>query len=118
MAEMDKQSRQAALNNLSKEDLEKVERFQQKNSSTPIDKEWMILAEFAMTFGWDAYKDADNITLSEMMSLLEASRKVQALRHYESAQAAFIGAASARSKKPTTAFKKATKNILNRIKIK
>lgn len=102
---------------LSPEDQIKLDQY--NNSKTKVDDEWMILAEFAKAYGWEAYRAArnDEISLSELLTLLECNRKLEALDLYRMAQASFIGAGSARAKRPSSAFKSLTRDILKRIRI-
>jgi|GEM_PF-4126210 len=113
---------------LSSDDLAKIQEYQFDTTSTiPVDREWMILAEWLKIAGYQAYLDARNdardengnliITTQEILTLIEATRKLEALDHYRNAEAAFIGAGSAQTKKPSAAFKSLTKNILNKIKV-
>lgn len=116
---MDKKSRQQALDNISDDDLAKINAHQGKTKSLyPVDQEWLIMAEFAKAYGWLAYNDAkaDVIDTAEMMTLLEANRKLEALDFYNHAQASFIGSASSKGKKPVDAFDKITKNIIKNSK--
>lgn len=111
---MTNEDRQAALDNISVEDLAKIEA--KVGKSVKVDIEDLLLAEFGMKFGWEAYKDArdDKIKSNEMITLLTASRKIDALNLYNNAQAAFIGAGSAQSKKPSQTFDSMTKKIAKR----
>ena len=105
------QERQAALDNISAEDLAKIQRKTEKGVKVEIED--LLLAEFALKFGWQAYKEArdDMIKSNEMMTLLAASRKLDALRLYNDAQAAFIGAGSAQSKSPSKTFNSMTSKL-------
>lgn len=117
---MDKKSRQQALDDVSVDDLEKIKAHQAKTKSAyPVDQEWLLLAEFARTYGWQAYIDVKNdvITTPEMMTLIEANRKLEALDFYNHAQASFIASASSQGKKPADAFKRMTKNIIKNSKV-
>lgn len=112
--------RQKALDQIPDEDLAKVESYQASvNGALPVDEEWLLLAEFAMKFGWEAYKEVreDRISTSEMLTLVSASRKLDYKRMYDNAQTSFIGAGSAGSKKPGTTFKKLTKDILKNLRL-
>lgn len=118
---MTAQERQQALDNISAEDLAKIKGHQAKtNGAYPVDNEWLLLAEFAMTFGWEAYLTAkqDGIKMAEMLTLIEASRKIKAVTFYQNAQASFIGSGSAQSKKPGDTFKRLTKDIVKQTKVK
>lgn len=79
----------------------------------------MLLAEFAKAFGWEAYKDArdDNISSLEMMTLIEANRKLEAQDYYRLASSSYFGAISATQKKPGAAFTKMTKHITKQMKV-
>ena len=68
--------RQAALDYTSDEDLAKIRRKQQQSAGVPIDQEWAIISEFAVRFGWDAYKEFrnDELQLDEMMVLIQGAR--------------------------------------------
>lgn len=112
------QQRQAALDNISPEDQEKIA-GKQSQDGIVVSPEWMLLAEFGMLYGWDAYMAAsrDKITGAEMMTLITAGRKIKASQNYDDAVAAFIGAISGSSKKPGDTFKKLTKDILKAAKV-
>jgi hypothetical protein len=116
----DATSRQQALNNISAEDLAKIHAHQTSTKGAfAVDNEWLLLAEFAKAFGWQAYLDAkeDKITAPEMLTLIEANRKLEAIAHYRNAEAALIGAGSARAKKPSQVFKSLTKDIISKTKV-
>lgn len=106
------------LDKLSPNDLEKIESHK-SGGEYPLDAEWILLAEFARAFGWQAYLDArdDKIDADEMITLLQANRKLESASHYRNAEAAFIGAVSAQVKRPTQMFKKMTKDILKNAKV-
>lgn len=89
-----------------------------EDSKIKVDEEWLMLAEFAKHFGWEAYKDAkaDMVQTDEMMILIAAARKLDHLTLYNNARAAFIGAGSAQSKKPSNAFNTMTRDIIKQIK--
>lgn len=115
---MDKKKRQQALNNISKEDLEKVKQVQGSGSYYTVDEEWLLLAEFGMTFGWDAYIAVknDEIDTPEMYTLIEASRKVKSRQRYEDTESHFISIMASKAKKQSSAFKKATKSMIKNSK--
>ena len=108
---MTNEERQALLENMSVDDLAKVQA--KTGSSVKVDIEDLLLTEFALKFGWQAYKEArdDIIKGKEMMTLLTASRKLDALRLYNDAQASFIGAGAAASKKPSQTFNTLTRKL-------
>lgn len=117
---MTPQERQQALNEISAEDLAKIKAHQASTEGAyPVDNEWLLLAEFGKAYGWEAYKDArdDRIGAPEMLTLIEANRKLEAIHLYQSAYASFTGAASAKSKKPAVAFKSLTKDIIKQTKV-
>lgn len=105
------------LDELSPEDLEKINQPSTKGAQ-PVDQEWLLLAEFGLKFGWQAYLDAkeDVISGAEMLTLIEASRRLEARELYDMATASFIGAMSAQSKKPGQTFKSLTKDIIKQTK--
>lgn len=120
---MTPQERQQALDNISLEELDEIKAHQAKlDGGYKVDDEWLILTEFAMTFGWEAYKDTKRdvtdggIGLPEMMTLIEASRKIKNAELYQSSFASFIGAVSAASKKPSKIFMALTKSIVKKTK--
>lgn len=100
----------------SKEDELKLAQF--NKSSTVVDDEWMLLAEFGKAYGWEAYQAAknDEVSLQEMMILIEANRRLEYKDQYRMSQAAFAGAGSAQSKKPSSTFRALTKNLLKKSK--
>jgi hypothetical protein len=125
---MDAKSRQEALNNISAEDLEKIKAHQASTSGAmPVDNEWMLLAEFAKAFGWQAYLDAKNdarddngnliVNATEMLTLIEANRKLEAIQHFKDAQSVLIGSGSSQSKNPSNTFKSLTKDIIKQTKV-
>jgi hypothetical protein len=114
---------QNLLDSVSEEDLAKLRAYQAETSSHyKVDNEWLLLAEWAMTFGWQAYLDVKhdnraNVTGEEMMTLIEASRKIKEAQHYRAAESSFIGAGAAQAgKKAYSTFKKMTKAIIKRSK--
>lgn len=116
---MSKKQKKNPLETLSKADLDKIAKLKASTEGHyKVDNEWLLLTEFALKFGWDAYRDAkeDRILLSEMLTLLEASRRLDNYEFYKAAQASFIGAGSARSKKPSNTFKQLTRKILKGMK--
>lgn len=115
---MDAASRQKALDSITPEELEKVKAHQAKTSGVPVDNEWLLMAEFGMLFGWEAYKAArdDEIDSNEMATLITAGRKVKAKDTLDNAQTAFIGSASAQSKKPAQTFKSLVNPIIKQTK--
>lgn len=109
---MSPEDRQAALDNISPEDLQKIRKKTEKGIK--IEVEDLLEAEFALKFGWEAYKDMkdDKISSRTMMILIVASRKLDDLAAYNSARSAFIGSVSANSKRPSQTFTKITKDLL------
>lgn len=113
---MSPEDRQAALDNISPEDLQKIRQKTEKGIKVEIED--LIEVEFALKFGWEAYKDMrdDRISSKKMMTMLVASRKLDDLAAYNSARSAFIGAVSASSKRPSQTFNKITKDLLKNIR--
>lgn len=113
---MSPEERQAALDNISEEDLQKIR--QKTERKIKVEEEDLVETEFALKFGWQAYKDmkADLISSKEMMRLLMASRKLDSLKSYNDARSAFVGSASANSKNPSKTFNNITKNLVNNAK--
>lgn len=112
--------RQKALDEISPEDLDKIKGHQEgTHGAFPVDQEWLLMAEFAKAYGWEAYKDArdDKIEMPEMMTLIQANRKLEAMASLRDARDIFIGIASAQSKKPTQAFRSLTKDIVKQTKV-
>lgn len=112
--------RQAALDNISPEELEKVKAHQASTKGAyPVDQEWLLLAEFGLKFGWQAYLDAktDKIEMKEMLTLIEASRKLEWAAIFNEARTTLIGVGSANSKKPSQTFKSLTKDIIKNTRI-
>jgi hypothetical protein len=109
---MSPEERQAALDNISPEDLQKIRKKTEKGVKVEIED--LLEAEFALKFGWQAYKDMkdDLVSSKTMMKLIVASRKLESLAHYNDARSTFIGAASANSKRPSQTFTKITKDLL------
>lgn len=125
---MDQQSRQQALDNISPEDLAKIKAYQASTKGAyPVDTEWLLLAEFGMKFGWQAYLDAKNdatddngnllVSAAEMLTLLEASRKIEWAKVYNDARSSLIGSGSAQSKHPSKTFTSLTRDIIKQTKV-
>ena len=123
---MDKQSkpqplsaeeRQAAIDAIDVEHLKKIEAIE--SSGTPVDSEWMLLAEFALLYGWEAYKDArdDNISFLEMITLITAGRKLQTMDRFNAAKDTFIAMLSVGAKDPGKSFQKLTKDMIKEMKV-
>lgn len=116
---MDRKTRQQALDNITPEEFERVKAHQASTKGAfPVDKEWLLLAEFAKAYGWGAYLAVknDEISGAEMLTLIEANRKLEARRMFEDSQSAFIGAASAQTKKPSQTFTSLTRAIVKKTK--
>lgn len=123
----DAAERQKALDEISAEDLAKIQAHKASTKgSLPVDNEWLLLAEFGITFGWQAYLDAKNdrrdengnlyVNGAEMMTLIEASRRLRAGEMFENAQTSFIGAVSGQTKKAAQTFNNLTKGLIKRMK--
>lgn len=117
---MNKKPTRNLLDKVTPEDLKKIQEYQTTTEGAyPVDQEWMLLAEFAIAYGWQAYLDArdDNITGAEMLTLIEANRKLEAVNIYEITQAVFIGQWSSQSKRPSATFNRLMKDIIRRTKV-
>lgn len=116
---MTPQERQKALDEISAEDLAKIKAHQAKADGIGVDDEWLLLAEFAMTYGWNAYLDvkSDKVSSAEMLTLIEAARKVKAAQQYHMAEAVFAGAGAAQAKQPSAVFTKLTANMIKKTKV-
>lgn len=104
---------------ISAKDLEKIQQHQASTKGAySVDDEWLIMCEWLRLAGYKAYQDAktDKLPLAEILTLIEANRRIEAAHHYKNAEAAFIGAGSAQSKKPASTFKKLVKGIINMTK--
>lgn len=117
---MDSQTRQQNLNNISDEDQAILDAYRAKTKSAyPVDDYWLVTAEFVECYGWQAYRDFknDNIGLEEMMTLIEAKRKIDARKSFDLAQSVFIGCLSANSEKPASTFNRLTKQLLRQTEV-
>lgn len=116
---MDAKSRQQALDNISREELAKIQAHQARTSGAfKVDDEWLLLTEFAKAFGWQAYLDvkADKIDTAEMMTLIEANRRLEYMQMFRDAQASFVGCGSAQSKSPAKTFRSLTDSIIKKVR--
>lgn len=104
------------LDDLTQEDLDKIDSY--LNKGVVVDDYWMLLAEFGKAFGWEAYKDArdDLISIDEMMTLIEAHRRLESLDQYRISVATYIAVGSTKTKRPNQTFRKSTKQMLNSAK--
>lgn len=113
--------RQALLDSISDDELAKIQAHKASTEGAyKVDQEWLLLAEFGIAYGWQAYLDAksDQITAAEMLTLVEASRKLRAREMFENAQTSFTGSAAGQSgKKATSVFKTMTRAIIKRTKV-
>lgn len=98
------EERQRMLDEIPKEDLEKVQRIT-SSQKIKVDTEDLIEAEFLMKFGFEAYwainpeyKKEDGIDISEMLRLLAASKKIDSKNIYYNSLSTYIGASTAMSK--------------------
>lgn len=115
-----KQAPKNLLDALSTEDIEKIKAHQSStDGAMPVDIGWMLLGEFGLAYGWDAYVAAknDDIDIAEMLTLIEVSRRINSRKMFDDAQTSFIGAVSAQTKKPSSTFKKLTKQIIKNTKV-
>lgn len=107
------------LDELSPEELAKIKAHQAETESLfKVDDYWLLIAEFNRVYGWEGYKAFrnDELTLTEMMTLIEAERKLRYREMFENAQTAFIASGSAQSRKPAQTFNNLTKNIAKKTK--
>lgn len=112
--------RQALLDNVSAEELAKVQAHQASTKGAfPVDLEWLLFAEFAKAYGWQAYLAVrrDEIKLDEMLTLIEANRILENKKLFEDMQSSFVGAISAQTKKPVSTFQKLTKDVIKKTKV-
>lgn len=129
---MEKKSQPKPVKNLadsiSPKDLAKIEAHQtETDGAFPVDNEWMILAEWLHIAGYQAYLDAKNdavdkngnliLSMAEILTLIEATRKIEYVAQCRQAESSFIGAVSAQSKKPSNTFKSLMKIIINKTKV-
>lgn len=117
---MEQKKTRNLLDEISPEDLQKIRDHKASTKGAfPVDVEWMLLAEFAKAYGWAAYMAAknDEIIAAEMLTLIEANRKLEARQTFLDMQSAFVGAVSATQKKPTNIFKRLTKDIIKQTKV-
>lgn len=111
------EQRQAALNAIPAEYLAKIE--SQLNPGVPVDREWSLMAEFAMLYGWEAYRDAQNdlVSTSEFHTLIQAGRNLKAIERYNKAWDNFFANMAPRTKNPQVQFQKLTKGITKDVKV-
>jgi hypothetical protein len=71
-----------------------------------------------MLYGYEGIRAILNneIDSDTAVWLLLAGRKMESLNQYKRTQAAFIGAAASKAKKPSSAFKKSTDKMLKNSK--
>lgn len=108
------------LDEISPEDLAKVRAHKASTKGAyKVDMEWLLLAEFGKAYGWNAYLAAknDEISLAEMLTLIEANRKLEARQTFLNMQSSFVGSVSASQKKPSSVFQRLTKNIIKQTKV-
>lgn len=116
------------LDELSPEELEQLKSHETSTDSLPVDNYWLTMAMWLKIAGYQAYLDArddarDNtgnliLTTTEVLTLIEATRKLDAVEQYKQAESSFIGAGSAQAgKKASSTFKSLTKHIIKQTKV-
>ena len=101
------------------EDQAKLEQIKKRQAQkVRIDEEHLAIAEFGMLYGWDAVLAVlkNEIDAETFLWLLEAGRRVKHKALYDSSRAVLVGTSSANAKRPGTAFKKATKDLIKAMK--
>lgn len=108
---MTNEERQALLDNVPDEELAKIRQAQ--GNKVLVEPEDLLLAEFGIKFGWEAYKEArdDKIKAKEMNRLIAASRKLDNLELYRNSMASYIGVGAVNSKSPSKSFKSMTSKL-------
>lgn len=109
------------LDEVSPEDLAKLRAHKASTEGAfPVDMEWLIAAEWLRISGWGGYMAfrEDKINLDEVLTLIEATRKLDARKTFEDMQSAFVGAVSAQTKKPVATFRSLTKDIIKKTRVK
>lgn len=104
---------------ISPEDMEKVIRARERNESkVKVNEEWLFISEFGTYYGWEGVLAIMNneISLEVAEMLLLGARKVWDGKVYDHATASFIGSVASQQKKPSTLFKKMTKDLIKRTK--
>lgn len=108
-------------NELTADELDKISSHQTSTEGAYIvDDAWLRLAEFGKAYGWEAYTAArdDKIPAGEMLTLIEANRKLEAMKQYQVAEAVLIGSGTVQAgKKATSFFRSMTKHIINKVKV-
>lgn len=81
---MNQNPRQEALDELLARDQDKLGEITRKKEATTVEPEWVVLAEFASYYGWDAMQTArmNDIDSLEFNKLLMAGRKLHAVERY------------------------------------
>lgn len=105
---------------LSEEEVAKVKatRARHKAQNPKITPEAMKIAEFGYYYGFEGVRAilSNEITLSQVNTLLLAARKVWASQLLDNMNGQFIANASSRAKKPYNTYEKAIKPIRERAK--
>jgi hypothetical protein len=104
---------------LTPEDQDKVNKARAKDDAKlKVDEEQLFIAEFGKHFGWAGVEAIlDNKIDGETAAwLLQGARKVDYQSVYNAARAALIGSGAAQSKKPSDAFRRATKDLVKAMK--
>jgi hypothetical protein len=101
------------------EDQAKVDALKARQANKlKVEEEHLAIAEFGMMYGWDAVMAVLNNTIDgeTFMWLLEAGRRIKNKALYDDSRAVLVGTSSANAKRPGTAFKKATKDLVKAMK--
>lgn len=91
-----------------------------KSQEGQLDYEWLEIAEFGKHFGYAGIEAILNneIDIEVVRVLIDGARNIDARAQVDTSQSMFIATASAKAKKPSSAFKKGIKALIERTKVK
>lgn len=93
--------------------LEKINAAREQKEASKIEREWRLLAELGMYYGWQAVRDVrqNEVDIDTFNMMIKAGRKVEAQKTLDYAHATFGAVAATKSKNPSSALKKVLKHF-------
>lgn len=76
--------RDLTLDEMMQRDAAIIKSFRKSTTSTKVEPEWTLLAEFGLYFGWQAVLDVreNRISFAEMHELIKAARVIKIVERY------------------------------------
>lgn len=108
------ENKRNSLEDISQEDIDKVERLKSGKKTPHIEPEWLMLSEAGVYFGYGVIRAAlsNEISKSELMQLILGARKIQNISIIDSANAVRAAYVSTKSKNSNKVYKDMLKDYI------